>query len=82
MTMRKGKMTYGVWCKVSGGVTGTREAWLKNADRKIKSFATYEEAQAEAARLMANVSCYSRATFSYMARRLCEVDFLLSCLEA
>ena len=21
---------YGIWCRVTGGVTGTREAWLKS----------------------------------------------------
>ena len=39
-----------VRCKVSGGVTGTREALLKRNDR-IVYFETRQEAEAEATRL-------------------------------
>lgn len=39
-----------VLCRVTGGVTGTRESFLKS-NGKVKTFATREEAQAEATRL-------------------------------
>jgi len=41
---------YGIWCQVSGGVTGHRQAWLK-ANGKVQTFATLAEAEAEAERL-------------------------------
>jgi hypothetical protein len=40
-----------VMCRVSGGVTGTRESVLKN-NGVVKYFDTREAAQAEASRLM------------------------------
>ena len=60
-------MTYGIWCRVSGGVTGSRQAWLKD-NGKVVQFDTLELAQAEASRLMANVSSRSGASFSYTAK--------------
>lgn len=64
---------WGVWCRVSGGVTGTREAWLKDSSGDEKRF-TQSEAEAEAERLMAGVSANPNnarygATFSYRAER-------------
>ena len=42
---------YKTLCQVSGGVTGTRCAFLKDANGKERWFATKEEAQTEADRL-------------------------------
>ena len=61
-----GPERYRVWCRVSGGVTGTREAWLKS-DGKVKIFRTAEEAKAEAKRLSADKSPYATADFHYHA---------------
>ncbi len=58
-------MTYAVWCRVSGGVTGTREAWMKDANGIVR-FATKDEAQTEADRLNKQMNGpYSRASFRY-----------------
>jgi hypothetical protein len=57
-------MNFYILCSVSGGVTGHRQALLKENGR-IKSFSTREEAAEEATRLMKNVSPYATASFSY-----------------
>ena len=56
-----------VMCRVSGGVTGTREAPLKS-NGQIKEFADAAEARAEAARLTRNMDfgC-SSARYQYWA---------------
>jgi uncharacterized protein CbrC (UPF0167 family) len=61
--------TYAVLCRVSGGFTGTREAWLKRND-EIVFFGTLGEAEAEAARLSAamNGNSHRIASFSYSAQ--------------
>jgi hypothetical protein len=60
---------WGVWCEVWGGIMGSREAWLKNDD-KIATFATHEEAEAEARRLNDKMaSSRSLALFRYTARQ-------------
>jgi len=51
---------WGVWCEVWGGVTGSREAWLKSNGARA-TFATREEAEAEAAGLMAKQWCESES---------------------
>jgi hypothetical protein len=56
-------MTYRIWCKVSGGITGTREAWLK-ANGKICEYATREQA-AQVARDLNERSNRSGATADY-----------------
>lgn len=74
--MSKHNELWGVWCRVSGGVTGTREAWLKERtspegakyECRTAVFATKAEAQAKARNLMANLSPYRTADFSYTAR--------------
>jgi len=60
---------FGIWCRVSGGVTGTREAWLK-ADGKVQLFDTREQAEEEAARLnkLNNGNPYRTADFRYTAQ--------------
>ena len=56
-----------VWCRVSGGVTGTRESYLKS-DGKLAEFPTFEEANARAEELNKSMNHeYSRAFFSYTA---------------
>jgi hypothetical protein len=35
---------FGIWCVVSGGVTGHREAWLKSLGDRV-SFASRKEAE-------------------------------------
>ena len=64
-------MIYRVMCRVSGGVTGTREALLMDRDGEARGFATREEAEAEAKRLTDAVRAQdhgaSRASFRYWA---------------
>lgn len=65
---------WGVWCVVSGGVTGHREAWLKtggvgNVPEAIWS-GTEAEATEESKRLMKVFNnSRSLASFSYTPRR-------------
>jgi hypothetical protein len=63
------KHTYGVWCIVSGGRTGSRAAWLKVAGQ-VRTFPTREAAAAEANCLQANVSPFGHCMFSYTAREM------------
>jgi hypothetical protein len=60
---------YIVMCRVSGGVTGTREAPMKGRDSKVKYFETEAEAKAEAARVTAinQGDRYRTANFWYWA---------------
>jgi hypothetical protein len=60
---------FGIWCEVSGGVTGYRCAWLKS-DGEIQTFETREAAEVEAARLMkaTNGNPHRVASFSYSVR--------------
>jgi hypothetical protein len=61
---------YGIWCEVSGGVTGYRAAWMK-CDGKRLEFATREEAEKEArTQRTAMMHRNSIANFSYTAREL------------
>ena len=58
-------MQYIVMCRVSGGVTGTREAQLKE-NGVPKFFETKEAAQAKADHLMKQMNhAYSVADFKY-----------------
>jgi hypothetical protein len=59
-------MTYGIFCTVSGGATGSRSAWLKTGENsKIATFPTLEAAEARAQELLASRSPYSTAYFAY-----------------
>lgn len=62
---------FGIWCEVSGGVTGYRCAWLKQDDA-VAHFRTLEDAQRQAryltAKAMANA--HRKADFSYTAREM------------
>ena len=60
---------YGVWCRVSGGITGNREAWLKENGERVE-LNTRAEAEALAKHYndqAAHRPGYSAATFSYRA---------------
>lgn len=54
-----------IMCRVSGGVTGTREAALKGRDGGVKYFESQEAAQAEASSLNSQPRPYSTASFRY-----------------
>lgn len=58
---------WGVWCEVSGGVTGHREAWLKVNGEEVE-YDTQDEAETAAATCRENVRGNTRATFHYSAR--------------
>jgi hypothetical protein len=64
-------MEYRIWCEVWGGATGHREDWLKD-DGNVATFATREEAEAEAAQLntSANGNPHRKANFSYTVREV------------
>lgn len=57
--------TYLILCRVWGGITGSREAYLKR-NGELAIFASREEAQAEAARLNSKMNGpYAVASFHY-----------------
>ena len=57
-----------IWCEVSGGVTGSRTAWLIKSG-VIRTFDTVEEARAVAARLTRDRTRSSRGErFRYRVR--------------
>lgn len=58
--------TWGIYCTVSGGVTGRRQAWLKS-DGEVVEFGTREEAEAEATRLRSSMGRNSATRFTYTA---------------
>lgn len=67
--MTNQQTTWGVWCGVSGGVTGRREGWLK-ADGKHVEFPTRDAAETEARRLLGRDGTRygGGASFTYQAR--------------
>jgi len=62
---------FGIWCEVSGGVTGYRCAWMKN-NGVLGKFATRDEAEKEAhaRNEKANGNPYRTADFRYTVREL------------
>lgn len=57
---------YRILCRVSGGVTGTREAYLKGKEGREQIFSTRQEAEAEAKRLNERMNnMHSSAYFRY-----------------
>lgn len=62
---------YGVFCQVSGGVTGYRAAWLKS-NGKMQVFASRELAEIEAKRLTEKRmnNTYRTADYHYSAREI------------
>ena len=61
---------FGVYCVVSGGVTGTRRAWLKDGDGNIAAFPSLSEADARAQELKQQMAGNTRASFHYSAMPL------------
>lgn len=64
-------MTYGVWCKVWGGVTGHREGWFRQ-DGVKQEFPSAESAEEVAQTLMRNIADdpYRKAEYSYTVRKM------------
>lgn len=61
---------WGVWCSVSGGVTGSRAAWMK--EKGAIWTGTEEEAREKARAALASLGPYSGrhgARFAYSAQR-------------
>ncbi len=56
---------YGVWCQVSGGITGYRHGWLKREDGTRKEFNSLIVAACEATRLNSEPKRVRRALFAY-----------------
>lgn len=69
-----------VMCRVSGGVTGTRESLLKS-NGTVKTFASREDAAAEAKRLTAvyNGDPYRKAFFEYWPVNAAEAARIVQC---
>jgi hypothetical protein len=62
---------FGIWATVSGGITGTRSAWLKADDGKQATFETREQAEREADRLNREMNnAHSKASFRYVAEEI------------
>ena len=57
-------MKYVIRCRVSGGVTGTRESTVK-LDGEVRTFDTKEQAETEAARLNKEMNRNSAGYFQY-----------------
>jgi hypothetical protein len=57
-------MTYVIRCRVSGGVTGTRESTVK-LNGEVRTFDTKEQAETEAARLNKEMNSNSAGYFRY-----------------
>ena len=66
---------YRIWCTVSGGVTGTRSAWLKKTGDEVAQFRSREEAEEEATRLEREMNGpNAKASFYYRAVELPEEE--------
>jgi len=59
-----------IWCRVSGGLTGTREAWLKKRNGKIYETKNRTTAQKEASRLNKTMGKNSMASFRYSVEEI------------
>lgn len=59
---------YGIWCRVEGGVTGTRESWLKHAG--VSRVYTNKQVAEEAACHLNDVMNHehSKAKFTYTTK--------------
>lgn len=61
---------YRIWCIVSGGVTGHREAWMKK-DGSIYETESYREALEWAVELNKKMNdCFSTAFFRYTVKQV------------
>lgn len=70
--MNAARVMWGVWCEVSGGVTGYRAAWLKDSEGKIARFDSAESATEVAVfhSDQRNGNPNRTATFHYAARKI------------
>jgi hypothetical protein len=59
-------MTWGVWCRAWGGVTGERSSWLKE-NGSIRVLDTADEAEKVATELNRKQPPHAKAFFSYTA---------------
>jgi hypothetical protein len=59
-------MTWGVWCRAWGGVTGEQSSWLKE-NGSIRVFDTADEAEKVATELNRKQPPHTKAFFSYTA---------------
>ena len=72
----EGAANWGVWCEVSGGITGHRQAWLKSTrpskkhPQGIVARLTEAAARAKADELNRTMSRNTKARFSYTAKEL------------
>ena len=67
--------SFGIWCEVSGGVTGHRAAWLKR-DGRVQLFADRGAAARMASDLMARTAGpYATASFRYTVREFTVGEF-------
>jgi hypothetical protein len=66
---------FGIWCAVSGGITGNRASWLK-VDDIVQVYDTLMEAEAIAADIQKRASRANsqhpnaKAIYSYQAREM------------
>jgi len=68
------EVSHGIWCRVSGGVTGTREAWLREAGKQWVG--THEQAEQYANKLHTAAQKRDGLTsYSYKARALSERSY-------
>jgi len=64
---------FGVWCEVWGGVTGSRQSWLKSLGSRVE-FDNFTEASDCALQLMSALAERPRsANFRYTPRRITEM---------
>ena len=66
---------YRIFCRVSGGVTGTRTGYMKdeNFPSGYREFDTLEETETEVARLMKDMnSGFGAASYYYRAEKVSE----------
>ena len=69
--MRPAYLSWGVFCTVCGGVTGSRSAWLKDKDGRPRRFPDKATAEVEAERLMQQKNGpHATASFYYRAAEL------------
>lgn len=64
------KTMFGIWCTVSGGITGHRTSWLK-IEGQVQEYASFQEADAIAADLERRANSQNAvANFRYQPRPL------------
>jgi hypothetical protein len=75
------KTCYGIWCTVSGGILGHREAWLLNGRRRVE-YSNEQEAIEKASRMTREMNVPgTTAIFTYQATILDDSLDLFLCLD-